>query len=63
MRKIKRSFSAVRSLPIDRNIQEQLEILEKLVFSKELANILTKKTDDIQVYLIYAVSLQKHVDY
>lgn len=51
MGKIKRSFSEERSLPgINWNIQEQLEILERLVFSEELKDFPTNKTDDVRFY-------------
>ncbi len=45
------SFSEERSLPgIDWNIQEQLDILEKLNFSEELKNIPSEKNDDLRFY-------------
>lgn len=45
---IKHSFSEERNLPgINWNAEEQLETLEKLTFSAELANIQTIKTDDL----------------
>ncbi len=52
MRGVNCSFSEERSLPgVNWNIQEQLETLEKLDFSQELANIPTKKTGDLHYYI------------
>ncbi len=51
MRKIKRSFSAERTLPgINWNIQEQLGYLERFTFSEELKTFPVEKTDDFQYY-------------
>jgi len=51
MREIKRSFPEERNLPgINWNIQEQLEILERFIFSEELKSFPIEKTDDLQFY-------------
>lgn len=45
-------FSEIRTLPgINWNIKEQLDILEKFVFSGELVDIPIQKTDDFQFYM------------
>jgi len=52
MREIKYSFSEERSLPgINWNIQEQLEILERLIFRDELKDISSIKSDGLHFSL------------
>lgn len=51
MSNLRRDLSEERPLPgVDFNIQEQLELLEKLVFADELKNVPTQKTDDLSFY-------------
>lgn len=51
MREIKYSFSEERSLPgISWNIQEQLEILSRLIFRDELKDVSSIKSDDLHFF-------------
>jgi len=51
MRNLKRALSQERPLPgIDWNLEEQIDVLDKLKFADELNNIPTEKTDNLRFY-------------